>query len=187
MKFFLPLIAITCMALNANNAVAQTIQFDLTGVGGSGLIGANERPAPVVGGGSGGETGAGIFFDDVSKVLTINIGWGSGNGFTDLTGDVTGLHLHGPADQNNSAGVLIGLSGFDASATGGGYTGTEILNATNESRLLNGDLYLNVHTTTNTGGEIRGNLVAVAVPEPGGLAVLCVAVSGMLLRRRRAS
>src|SRR4026207_896745 len=35
--------------------------------------------------------------------------------------------------------------------------------------LLNGQLYINVHTAQNPDGEIRGNLV-VAVPEPSPLA-----------------
>jgi len=60
------------------------IEFDLLGKAGPGLLPGNEAPTTPVG--SGGEIGAGIFFNDVTLQLTINVGWGSGNGFTDLTG-----------------------------------------------------------------------------------------------------
>src|SRR5688572_14254694 len=76
-------------------AHAAVIPFDLFGRSGAGLLGANENPT-VVGGGSGGELGTGILFDDVTLVLSINVGWGTANGFTDLTGNTTLGHLHGP-------------------------------------------------------------------------------------------
>jgi D-alanine-D-alanine ligase-like ATP-grasp enzyme len=64
-----------------------------------------------------------------------------------------------------------------SSATAGGFSGTTTLTATNEARLLAGTLYINVHTSTNGGGEIRGNLVAV--PEPS--RVLLAAIEGVLI------
>ncbi len=44
-----------------------------------------------------------------------------------------------------------------------------------------GEAYLNIHTSTNTGGEIRGFLV---VPEPSTLTLFGVGVLGLLARRR---
>ena len=101
MKLLLAPLALLALSTSAPAAV---ILFDLVGTAGPGLLGGNEAPTPIVGGGSGGEIGAGIFFDDVTRVLTINIGWGSGNGFTDLTSPATaGGHIHGPTLSGGTA------------------------------------------------------------------------------------
>lgn len=164
-------------------ASAAVIQLDLAGVGGSGLLSTNEVP-PATGGtpGSGGEIGSGIFYDDVSLILTINVGWGSGNGFTDLTGDATFAHIHGNAAQTGTAGVLFNMSsGLTASASNGSISySTLALSAQQESDLLAGLWYVNVHTDANPGGEIRGNIV----PEPSALLLGAVSLVGLLRRRR---
>ena len=165
-------------------ASAAVIQFDLAGVGGPGLLPTNERPDPATGGipGTGGEIGAGISYDDVSKMLTVNVGWGSGNGFSDLSGDATGAHIHGNADQTQAAGVLFNMgAGLSPSASNGSisYT-TPALNAQQEADLFDGLWYVNVHTAANGGGEIRGNLV----PEPSALVLGAVGLVGLLRRRR---
>ena len=91
----LALVGVVLAFLVAGQANAGIILFDLTGKADSGLTGANEVGA-TTSPGSGGEIGAGISFDDVTNVMTINVGWGSGNGFTDLSGDATAGHIHGP-------------------------------------------------------------------------------------------
>ena len=78
----------SALSFISSAASAAIVQFDLQGQAGSGLLPGNELAA-VVGGGTGGEVGGGITFDDVTKVLTLNVGWGSGQGFTDLSGDAT--------------------------------------------------------------------------------------------------
>ena len=172
-------------ALFACSAPAAIIQFDLLGIGGPGLLPTNERPNPAISAGSGGETGAGIFFDDITKDLTINVAWGSDNGFTDLTGVVNAGHLHGAPGigLTGAAGVLQGLT-LDSTNNGaddGFINQTLTLTAAQESLLLDGDTYLNFHTTANSGGEIRGNLVISPVPEPSSMALvgLIVTVTGI--------
>ena len=124
-------LALLLLVASAN---AATIQFDLQGTAGFGLLGGNENPAVPSGqGGSGGEIGAGISYDDGSNVLTINIAWGSGNGFTDLTGDATAGHIHGPTVDSGSAAFtenaavkypISTLPGWVPSASSGHFIGT---------------------------------------------------------------
>jgi hypothetical protein len=168
---------------------AAIIQFDLKGRAGTGILPGNE--AGTITGGSGGEVGAGITFDDVALVLTLNVGWGSVKGFTDLTGPTTGGHIHGPtADGGTTAFTenavilfpLNTLAGWDNSATNGGYAGTVQMTAPQAADLMAGKYYFNVHTTANPGGEARGFLTAV--PEPTGLVVFGLAGVALLRRRR---
>ena len=48
---------------------------------------------------------------------------------------------------------------------------------------MTGRTYLNVHTATNGGGEIRGFLVAI--PEPVTAAMAMAALGAVAFRRRR--
>ena len=176
----------------AASAQAATIPFDLSGTGGIGLRGSNENPA-VVGGGSGGEAGAGITFNDVTLILTLNLAWGATNGFINLTGDATAGHIHGPtastgaAAFTQNAGVLITLNtlpGWNANASAGGLTNGQVtLTAAQATNLLAGQLYVNVHTPTNGGGEVRGYLVQA--PEPASAALLGLGTLLLAARRRR--
>jgi hypothetical protein len=177
------------LSFYAPAARAATVPFDLLGKAGTGLLPGNENGT--ITGGTGGEVGAGISFDDVTLVLTLNVGWGSGKGFTNLTGNTTGGHIHGPtasggtAAWTQTAGILFPLdttAGWDPSGTNGGYVGTVQMNATQAQQLMNGQFYFNVHTTANGGGEARGFLTPV--PEPTGLAVFGLAGAALLRRRR---
>lgn len=73
--------------------------------------------------------------------------------FDDLTGPITGVHLHSGAKGSNG-GVVANLS---AMVTGNTIMGTidpkDFL-----TELLAGDIYINIHTSMNATGEIRGQL-----------------------------
>ncbi|MEQ1853205.1 MAG: CHRD domain-containing protein [Chthoniobacteraceae bacterium] len=202
MKTLLTSIVSLALALQASAAL---IPFNLQGQAGSGLLSGNETGAVAGTPGSGGEIGAGITFDDVSKVLTINVGWGTSNGFTNLTGAISGAHIHGPAITptpfTTTAGVVVNLqtnavtTGYTSasfttttSASAGTSSGSVTLDATREAQLMASQLYINIHTATNGGGEIRGNLVAVPEPSSVGLAALGLMgiASGSRMRRRKA-
>ncbi|MGJ8697951.1 MAG: CHRD domain-containing protein [Verrucomicrobiaceae bacterium] len=184
MKTKLILAALAATALPASSA---TIFFDLEGKGGSGLLGSNETTT-VSPAGTGGEILGGISYDDVTNTVTINVGWGSTQGFTDLTSTISGSHLHGPTTSggtaafNENAGVLQSLTRSGSDASGGTITQSFTISEANEAALLDGRFYINIHTSNNGGGEIRGNLVAV--PEPG-TAALALLAGLPLLRRRR--
>lgn len=167
----------------SSSLYSQTILFDLLGKGGAGLLPSNSTSA-ITSTATGGEIGGGISFDKTTSILTVNVGWGSSNGFSDLTGDATVAHIHGPADFNSNGGVVIdlGVITFDNSATGGSITGSILTNGLIdfESNLY----YINIHTAANPGGEIRGNLVAVPEPSAIGFLVGAAALGLMSFRRR---
>jgi hypothetical protein len=187
--------AVALLVSGAGLAQATVIPFDLMGRGGAGLLPTNENHT-VNGAGtsaSGGEIGAGITYDTVTKQLTINVGWGTTNGFTNLSGVATLGHIHGPtasggaAAFTQNAGVRLGLDSgptWNTSASAGGVFGRVLtLDATQEAELLAGRWYLNFHTSLNGPGEIRGQLVQVPTPGAGAILGLSMIVAG---RRRRA-
>lgn len=186
MKFTLPAIAASFLALTAQ---AGLIQFDLIGRAGPGLLPGNE-PGSITGG-TGGEIGAGIFFDDVLLQLTIsNVGWGSSQGFSDLSSAANNSHIHGPTASNNgsgftqTAGVQFTLTRSSNAVTGGTFTNPPLqYTASQATDLMNGKHYINIHTANNGGGEMRGFLVAV--PEPTTGALVALGAAGLLVRRRR--
>lgn len=178
------------LALLASSPVhATTIQFSLVGKGGIGLIAGNETSTVTGSTGTGGQINGGITFDDVTKVLTLNVGWGVTKGFANLSGNATGAALCGPtassfpASYNESGGELIDLKAtpfsFVAISSGGGVTGhSTTLNATNEAALLAGKLYLTIRTKAHSTGEIRANLVPVTPTVPPSIIVTTNADSG---------
>jgi hypothetical protein len=144
---------------------AAIVQFDLAGRAGFGLLTANE-PGNLTGG-TGGEIGKGITFDDVTRLLIVHVGWGSGNGFSNLTGNINNQHIHGPVSSINgngfteTTGVQFNLSPTSTSSTSGSISNGIILTAAQATNLFQGKYYVNLHTVANSGGECRGFLIAV--------------------------
>ena len=67
--------------------------------------------------------------------------------------NATAIHIHGPAPPSDNAGVLYTFP-TAAKKSSGNFTLTEA----HEAHLLNGLLYVTVHSTENPGGEIRGQI-----------------------------
>lgn len=187
----LVLLSVAMAALPAQIASAATIQFNLSGNAGVGLLPGNENQL-TQSSGTGGELGQGIAFDDETNILSLDFGWGEDFGFEALTGPATVGHIHGPADQLNNAGVVFDLLGrgpltnidrvdvsfIDNGATGGRVTGTVQYNATEATDLLAGLHYINIHSAANPAGELRGQLIPV--PEASAISTIGLAVLGGL-------
>ena len=124
-------------AVSAANAETMTFKADLKG--------ASEVPPTA-------STGTGTVeatYDTASKKLS----WkGSVSG---LTANATAAHFHGPAEMGKNAGVMVPAPGV----TNGPFEGSATLTDDQAKALLAGETYFNVHTPTNPGGEIRGQVM----------------------------
>lgn len=156
------------MLLLPSGAAATTINLSASIDGAQANAGA--------GTGSSGSGSASLTFDDATNLLS----W-SGS-FSGLTTSYTVAHFHGPAGPGVNGGVQVGISSvLDPGNLSGTFNGSATLGATQAAQLLAGDWYINIHSTTDPGGEIRGQ---VLVPEPGTLALLSLAGLALVIRRK---
>ena len=144
-----------------------------------------------------------VQYDNVLHTLFI------GGSFSGLTGTTTASHIHASTGVpfGGTAGVATmtpSFSGFPLGVTSGTFTNTYDLTlsgswnstfitanggspATAEVALFNamqaGMAYWNIHSTQNTGGEIRGFLTPI--PEPSAIALAGGAGAAFLAWRRR--
>ena len=164
MKTALPIILAACLVSSAR---AATLILTAS------LDGAQEAPVPVVTTGTGAAT---MTIDDVTGV------WSLTGTFSSLLANASNAHIHGPAPVGLAAGVVKGLA-FTAAASGsvsGSSVATGVYSAVQIADLKNGLHYVNIHSTSFPGGEIRGQLI----PEPSTV-LLGGFAAGILLRRRR--
>jgi hypothetical protein len=89
-----------------------------------------------------------LTYDDVSRLLTWEINWEG------LEGTVTNMHFHGPAAAGTSAGVAVTITDQESPSVG-----TATLTEAQAADLLNGLYYINIHTSVQGGGEIRGQVL----------------------------
>jgi hypothetical protein len=88
-------------------------------------------------------------YDPASQMLSWRVVWRG------LTGLVTGMHLHGPAQPGQNVGVVVP---FDGDLNRPPLTGRATLNQAQFDDLHAGRWYLNIHTEMYPGGEIRGQV-----------------------------
>ncbi|MDM7922301.1 MAG: CHRD domain-containing protein [Pyrinomonadaceae bacterium] len=81
--------------------------------------------------------------------------------FSGLSSTQTAAHIHGPSPIGANGTVLLTLG--VVGGTSGTITGTVAITPTQIAHLRSGQTYVNVHSTNNPGGEVRGQ---VALPRP---------------------
>ncbi|WP_373515090.1 CHRD domain-containing protein, partial [Persicitalea sp.] len=111
------------------------------------LSGAQESPAN----GSAAAGSAVVKYNKTSRMLEYTVT------FNNLSGNPAAGHIHASAPRGANSGVLIPFSGLPM-ATSGVVVGTSAVAADKEQDLLNGLFYINLHTATFPGGEIRGQI-----------------------------
>ncbi|MBI3545842.1 MAG: CHRD domain-containing protein [Gammaproteobacteria bacterium] len=95
-------------------------------------------------------------YDKASKTFTMKV---------TVTGipaaNITGMHIHlGACGVSGPIIVALPSSGWVAGTGNISMTVTGTMPAANEVDLLNGNTYLNIHTTTNPTGQLRGQINA---------------------------
>jgi hypothetical protein len=167
----------------------------------AGLSGANERPDPVSSPGTG---LAIVVLDPTAETIQILAT------FSSLTSPTTAAHIHCCAPLNTNAGVATTVPafiGFPLGVTFGAYMspvfsladaliynpafitaqgGLRQAEAALIAGIIAGQSYFNIHTVNFPGGEIRGQLAAVApVPLPASVILFGSALLGLGLFRGR--
>ena len=186
-KIFLSILIAGCVASARATLFQYTVSFSSAG-----------ESLPSSGTGSGT-----VDYNDIAHTLTLNCL------FSGLTGTTTASHIHAPTAVafTGNAGVATTLPSFTGfplgvssgsfssvldltqasswnpayvTASGGTTAGAEAAFA---SAIASGKAYWNIHSSFNSGGEIRGFLVPV--PEPASLTVLGLGFAAMVARARR--
>ena len=168
MRFFLVLISTLVVFGFSPTSAAALLRFNAQ------LSGLQEVPPSATPG-----TGnANLSFDTVAQTLTVHIE------YLGLLSTVTAAHIHCCAGVGVNAPIAIGLSGFPSATTaiydqvfdlaqvniynasflttaGGTAAGAQSLLS---NALFAENTYINIHSSTFPGGELRGQLIPVPAP-----------------------
>ena len=99
-----------------------------------------------------------MVYDDVTNLLSWNIT------YTGLLGTPTVSHFHGPAPVGFNAGVEVDIVLNSGGSIASPMIGSATITDDQETDLLAGLWYINIHTDAFPGGEIRGQVNVVPIP-----------------------
>jgi len=154
---FTSFVFILCFGLSSCYKEAEqkkTVNYEKKGII---LSGAQETPATP-------STALGtmdVFYSKETRTLTYTVSWSG------LTGSVAAMHIHGLAPLGYIAGVVQTFSTSaivrcptSLNTSCGTYSGSLLADGVvvKEEDILNGVYYVNIHTATYGGGEIRGQI-----------------------------
>lgn len=134
-----------------------------------------------------------LFYDDNNTAVTTDDSYDFSLSAFGLSGLLTGAHIHAPAPVGVNGPVVVPLNvaPFVFFNSGGtvliGGSDVSPPSASFLSQLQGSLAYVNLHTALRPGGEIRGQLIQVAViPEPSSAALMLagLVVGGLVLKRR---
>ena len=158
-----PLLAVGMLAGCDNDKTTRPSNIVYTAT----LSGANERPNATTSTATGSWTGT---LDPNTNVMTYTLT------FSGLSAASTGGHIHAQADATTNASVVLNFANFSGATTalttgttsgtaagavnmsGGTTNGLTITGDSLRKAMDAGMAYVNVHSTANTGGEIRGQI-----------------------------
>lgn len=194
MSKFASIAAALLCAVGFTTAQANIIHYSTL------LSGANEFPANA----STATGSALVDYDDLLRTLTVHVN------FAGLTAPAAAGHIHCCTAPGSNVTVAIGFTGL-SSATSGIYdhifdlTDLTIYNVNFRNNFGGGTAagaeaalaaglanpahfaYVNLHDSAFPGGEVRGNLALLAVPEPAGLALVAMSLAALGATSRRKS
>jgi hypothetical protein len=95
-----------------------------------------------------------VWYNKETNELKYTISW------KNLTGIPTGAHIHGPAPRGMNAGIKHDFFNIFPKTISGTFSNSVVVDgvAIKEDSLIKGYYYFNIHTPTNQGGEIRGQI-----------------------------
>jgi hypothetical protein len=164
-------ISVLAVALSSTAGLAQSINLPLSGA-------AEIPPITTVATGN-----AALTYNTATTQLSWIITWsGLNNGGTNQTSIFAHIHVgNGPGRSNGPVAIDFGNN------INSGVSGSIFLNTLTNARLAGlwaGLGYVNVHSDTFRGGELRGDIPAGFIPAPGAAALLGLGALAAGRRRR---
>ncbi len=164
-------------SLNAPGEIRGQVETQLPFTPNLLLAGANEVPEVAAA-----SAGAALVTYNIN---TMELSWELA--YQGIAGGATAMHFHGPGGPDVNAGVRLDIEALGTGGLSEYNFGSSILTASHADELLDGLWYINIHSAAFPGGELRGQVMPVVIPEPSAFALFfgLAAIAALVARRRR--